>query len=327
MLPTQDSAESFHSSLRKLNLYSISRLERLLGVDRHDLRALARRAGAYYSPFDKRSKARPFQKKPNPSKTRVIDNPLDDLKAIQTLINDRLLRPLDLPSYICGGIKGKSVLDNVSLHREGKVLIKVDIKRFFPSISNVHVFAVWRSSLGCSSRIAALLTQLTTFERHLPQGAPTSTTLANLVLHACDGAIRIECKRRGIQYSSWIDDLAFSSDNPRGIIEIVVHALRHEGFRVSHKKLDILGPGARKILNGVVMGPKLNVPPERLARIRSGIHKLRQGKVPPEDLDRYVRSLQGSIAHLASIVPSKGEKFRSELERTVHSHVQQRSQR
>jgi RNA-directed DNA polymerase len=319
MLPTQDSAESFPYSLRRLDLCSISRLERLLGLDRHYLRALASHAGSCYSPFERGAKARPFQRKPRSSKLRVIDNPSEELKVIQRLVNERLLRPLNLPEYICGGVKGKSVLDNVALHKNGKVLIKIDIKRFFPSISNIHIFSVWRKLLGCSARISALLTQLTTFERHLPQGAPTSTMLANLVLHACDGKIRTECKHRGIEYSTWIDDMAFSSDNPRGIIEIVVRELRHSSFRVSHRKLEITGPGARKILNSVGVGKRLSVPRERLARIRSGIHKLRQGKVPPEDLDHYVRSLQGSIAHIASIMPGKGDKFRLELERAVRS--------
>jgi hypothetical protein len=163
-----------------------------------------------------------------------------------------------------------------------------------------------------------VLTQLTTFERHLPQGAPTSTLLANLVLHSCDGPIRFECERLGIRYSTWVDDLAFSSDDPRPVIPLVVEALRRAGFRIPHKKLEIIGPGARKILNGVLLGRELSVPPDRLARIRSGIHKLRQGKVSTENLGRYTQSLLGSIAHVASIVPRKAQKLRAELAEVVH---------
>src|SRR5580693_3414856 len=92
MLPTQDSAESFPYSLRRLDLCSISRLERLLGIDRHYLRALASHAGSCYSPFERGSEARPFQRKPRSSKLRVIDNPSEELKVIQRLVNERLLR-------------------------------------------------------------------------------------------------------------------------------------------------------------------------------------------------------------------------------------------
>lgn len=111
------------------------RLERLLGIDRHRLRALASQAETLYSPFSRSKKPKPFERKRRPRKLRVIDNPSEELKAVQTVINDRLLRPIALPPNICGGVKGKSVLDNVRWHAGNPVLVKVDIARFFPSIT------------------------------------------------------------------------------------------------------------------------------------------------------------------------------------------------
>jgi len=147
--------------------------------------------------------------------------------------------------------------------------------------------------------------------------------LANFVLHTCDGPFRSECARLGIRYSSWVDDLAFSSDNPRPVIGTVVSTLRRGGFRISRRKLEITGPGARKILNGVVVGPSLGVPPERLARIRSGIHKLRIGAVSTADVPRYVQCLRGSIAQLATINAKKAERFRRDLETACDANRQQ----
>ncbi len=311
---TQDFAESCPYSLRRLNLYSMRRLERLLGLSRNYIRAAAASAGGNYSPFEKLSKPKPFQRKPAPSKRRRIDNPSTGLKKVQSLIAERLLQPLCLPPHICGGIKGKKVLDNVALHRNSRVLVKIDIKRFFPSITNKHVYAVWSELLNCSPEISGLLTRLTTFERHLPQGAPTSTMLANLVLYSCDGAIRDECRRGNIQYSSWIDDLAFSSNDPRPVIKVVVRVLRQHGFRVSRKKLEIASPGVRKVLNGVVLGRGLGVPPDRLSRIRSGIHKLAEGHVPAMQIEHYVRSLRGSIAQIKPISAKKAERLSRNLE-------------
>jgi hypothetical protein len=310
---TPDSVGISRSSPRRLNLYSISRLERLLGVDREYIYALASLAGRRYSPFPKPNRPRPFERNAKPPKLRIIDNPTEELKAVQSRIADRLLKPLVLPGHILGGIKGKSVLDNVALHHGSKVLVKIDVARFFPSISNRHVYRVWRDLLGCSPPISGILTQLTTFERHLPQGAPTSTMLANLVLYSCDGPIRAECERLGIRYSSWVDDLAFSSNDPRPVINLVVATLQKNGFRISRKKLEIVGPGVRKILNGVLLGRHVSVPPDRLARIRSGIHKLRQGQVPVQSLARYVQSLRGSIAQIATINAGKAEKLKKDL--------------
>jgi hypothetical protein len=317
---TPDSEGTSPCSPRRLDLYSISRLEQLLGLDRQYIRALAASAGSYYSPFPKPNRPKPFQRNIKPAKVRIIDNPSEELKAVQSLIAERLLKPLGLPAHICGGVKGKSVLDNVALHLGAKVLVKIDIARFFPSISNRHVYMVWRDLLGCSPPISGLLTQLTTFERHLPQGAPSSTIIANLVLYSCDGPIRAECKRLGIRYSSWVDDLAFSSEDSRPVINLVVATLQKNGFRISRKKLEIISPGARKVLNGVLLGRRVSVPPDRLARIRSGIHKLRQGHVPVENMVRYVQGLRGSVAHIATVNATKAERLKKDLEFAISHH-------
>jgi RNA-directed DNA polymerase len=312
---------------RRLDLVSFSRLEALLGIDRTILRSLASSAGALYDPFPQKKRIRPFQKKAVSSKIRKIDNPLEELKVIQQQINRRLLTTLDLPSYIFGGVAGKNVLDNARLHLHAKVLIRVDIAHFFPSITNVHIYKVWQDLLGCSPRISALLTRLTTFERRLPQGSPSSTLLANLVLLMVDGPIRSECRRLGIRYSSWVDDLAFSSDNPREILRSVVVTLHRAGFTVSRRKLEIMGPGERKILCGVLLRRFPSVPRERISGIRSGIYKLHTGEVFHSDLHRYVRSLQGSIAHVRSINPRKAIELSRRLETVMAAEDIQIQQR
>jgi hypothetical protein len=295
------------------------RLEFLLGFDRSYLIDLASHAGAHYLPFRKVDRPRPFPRKLTTAKLRVIDNPQEELKTVQARINDRLLRPLRLPPNVLGGVTGKSVLDNAALHRYSRTLVKADVARFFPSITNRHVYTVWRHLLGFSPRIAGLLTRLTTFERHLPQGAPTSTSLANLVLYSIDQPVRKECERLGIEYSSWIDDLAFSADDPRPIIQVLITTLRKGGLRLSRKKLIISGPGDRKVLNGVLLSAHgLSVQASRLANIRSGIHKLKQGLVPISEIEGYVRSLRGGISHVASIHPKKAVRLRRELEPFIH---------
>jgi hypothetical protein len=143
--------------------------------------------------------------------------------------------------------------------------------------------------------------------------------LANLVLYSCDEVIRRECQRCAIQYSSWVDDLAFSSDNPRPVIGVVTAVLQGHGFRISRKKIEIAGPGSRKILNGTLLGRRLGIPHDRLSRIRSGIHKLRQGQVPEADRARYVQSLKGNIAQIRAIAASKAELLRRDFEAACES--------
>jgi hypothetical protein len=314
MLPDTDVQEQPPDA--KLNLYSMATCETLLGADRDHLRLVADNAGSYYRPFPKRDRVRPFQKNPARTKKapRQIDNPCGELKILQKRINVKLLKPLVFPHYLCGGVPGKSLLDNVLLHLGAPVLVTVDIKSFFRRITNLQVYEVWKSTLNCSPKIAALLTQLTTFERHLPQGAPTSSLLANLVMHSIDESIRRECARRGVTYSTWVDDLAFSGREAPEVVPVAVASLRAAGFSVSHRKLKIMGPGARKVLNGILMGRFPGVLPDRIARLRSGIHKLRTNQVAANDIERYVQQLEGGITYVASIAPRKGAKLRRELD-------------
>jgi len=317
MSPPDESLQEKTFALPKLNLYSIGRLERLLGFGRADLRRVAANAGRYYSPFTKKEKPRPFQKKFKPRKPRQIDNPRGILKVIQKNIYARILKRIPLPENLMGGVKGHTIAENARVHLGRKVLAKIDIKSFFPSITSLHVYGIWRVHLNCSPEIASILTKLTTFERHLPQGAPTSTLIANLVILCLDQPIRAESVSIAAKYSGWVDDLAFSGDNPRPLINSAVKQLAAAGFSVSRAKVKVMGPRAQKILTGTRLGKTPHAEPRQFARVRSGIHKLQTGAVPKHELDDYVRSLEGQIAHLASIELLKAERLRVDLRKAI----------
>jgi hypothetical protein len=204
-------------------------------------------------------------------------------------------------------------LDNVYMHLGASVLVTIDIKNFFREITNTQVYRVWRELLGWSPKVAGLLTRLTTFERHLPQGAPTSTYLANLVLYYLYGSIRKSCEQRAVVYSTWVDDLAFSGNSSREIIPTVIDALRQGGFSVSHKKLKVMGPATRRVLNGVVMSRFPNITKEYEKRIRSGINKLKTHQVRPAQIGQYLQRLDGAINYISSISPRKGATLRQQL--------------
>lgn len=288
-----------------LDLYSLRHLGVLLGKTWPELVQLAQTAGRYYDPFTKGKGTRPFCRKTKPSKLRLIDNPLEPLKGIQSRILHSLLQRIQLPEHLLGGTAGRSIRDNVALHIGNRALVTLDIKSFFPRVRPRHVYLVWRHVLNCSPEIAAVLTKLTTYRDRLPQGAPTSTALANLVLASIDSEIRRECLARGIRYSTWVDDLAFSGDDPKVVIPVVVDTLMRAGFSVSHRKMKIMQPGARKLLNGIVLGKNASLRKSYLAQIRAGIHNLESGLVKRHEKLRYVKSLEGRIRYAALFNPNE----------------------
>jgi RNA-directed DNA polymerase len=297
-----------------LDIYSIRRLEFLLGRSRAELKDLARNAIRYYEPFLLKPKQRWFAKKIKPPKKRWIDHPVDPLKAIQSRIQERLLSPLILPDHLLGGVRGKTIVQNAQLHLGARWLVTIDIRNFFPSVKPAQVRDVFRRILGCSPDVSYLLTGLATCRDRLPQGAPTSPLLANLVLSGFDGPIRAVCKENGICYSSWVDDLAFSGDSASKIIGPVVQTLAEAGFRVSHQKIKRMGPGDRKVLNNLVLGKFITVRKQYRARIRAGIHNLKCGRVPVHDAEAYVVGLRGNIGYLRLFDSKKAVGLELQLE-------------
>ena len=211
--------EEAEFQVEKLNVQSVNHLGNLLRIPPEKLLSLSASPNAGYRPFDHVRAKRPFQRRP-PAQPRHIDNPLEDLSWAQKQVNRRLLAPTCFPQHVFGGIRSRSVLDNAEYHHGAALLVTIDIKQCFPSITNKHVYAVWSELLGCAPHVAGLLTRLTTFDRHLPQGAATSPMLANLFIWMIDAPIRTACEELGVVYSTWIDDLAFSGERARELIQM-----------------------------------------------------------------------------------------------------------
>ena len=169
-----------------------------------------------------------------------------------------------------------------------------------------------------------MLTKLTTFEGHLPQGAPTSTALANLVIYSLDEPIRVACAASGVRYSTLVDDLALSGEGARELINLAVGALHSVGFSMPHRKLKVMAGRSRKILNGLVVDRNRNIPRERVKAARSGIHKLTTGEVPNQTRREYVQSLRGFIRYISSVNRRAGTKLLQNLESVLDQVNSQR---
>jgi RNA-directed DNA polymerase len=170
--------------------------------------------------------------------------------------------------------------------------------------------------------VAYLLTGLTTCRGRLPQGAPTSTLLANLVLSSFDAEIRAVCEVKGVCYSSWVDDLAFSGDSAPCVVGPVVAVLMKAGFSVSHQKVRVMGPGKRKVLNNLVLGRFATVQREYRSRIRAGIHNLKSGRIVAVEIEDYVQRLEGNIGYLRLFDVRNADKFCHQLDSArVHTMI------
>jgi RNA-directed DNA polymerase len=307
--------------VEKLQILSVNRLADILKIPKEKLVSLSATPELNYSPFLATKPPRPFQKAPI-GKPRPIDNPLKELRFVQQRIYRRLLKPICLPPHVLGAVPKRSVRDNADRHLHSSLLVTLDIKQCFPSITNVHIYNVWRHCLDCSTPVASLLTKLTTFQLRLPQGAATSPLLANLFIWMIDEPIRRECAEKGVDYSTWIDDLAFSGERARELIQVAASTLSAHGLRVSRRKIRVMGPSTVKNLTGTRLGlSEVRAPKDKLGRIRSGIHKLRTGLVQSNEEQSHINGLVGQLRFIRQIAPRDALPGLRNLRRAVGERV------
>lgn len=171
--------------------------------------------------------------------TRTINPPKQELKIIQKRINAYLVDNIRIPEYAFGGVKGKDNIQNARVHKGQKYVFQTDLKDFFPYITNKMVYKMFVDN-GFSPDVASLLTKLTTFNGHLPQGAPTSTTIANLVFIPCGNEIKTIAEREGLRFTTFVDDVTISSQRDfKTVVHEIVNCIQpaeSRGFKISQGK-------------------------------------------------------------------------------------------
>jgi RNA-directed DNA polymerase len=258
-------------------------LERLaLELDTDDL--------SHYAPF---LKVRPGKK------SRLIDNPDDELKSVQRAIRRLLLGEAVIDPSVLACVPGGSGLKNASAHQHRPWLARMDVKKCYPSITDRAVYDLLKRS-GYGHEPAALLTRLVTRAGHLPQGAPTSDLLANLYLGAIDKAANVLTRRLGIGYSRGMDDLTFSGGpQVAQAIGPMVKALRGLGLRVSHKKTEVVGPGRERVVFGYgINGKEPKVSTDRVQTIRTAVRDTIRAYEAGAVIDVRLRSIRGYLVYL-----------------------------
>ena len=248
-----------------------------------------------------------FQLKKRTGGTRTISAPGEPLKAMQRRILHRLLRRLSAHESATGFERGHSIVSNALPHVGKDVVIKLDLKDFFTSTPAARVDAYFRK-IGWNADAAALLTRICTYDGALPQGAPTSPRLSNLVNHLLDARIAAFAKSRDVSYSRYADDMTFSaaatSRRINDLITAVKIIVQDQGYTLhTAKKLRIARRADRQIVTGLVVNEKVNLPRRTRRRLRAVEHHLKTGKpatLTPKQLEGW-RALQSMIVSQSSV--------------------------
>ncbi|MCT3703410.1 RNA-directed DNA polymerase [Elizabethkingia anophelis] len=288
-------------------------------------------------------------KKKNGKGYRQIVVPYSNLRNIQNFIKTEILDKIIINEHATGFIKGKSILDNAKVHKNQQSILNVDLFKFFDSITEKRIYGIFKS-LGYAKNLALDFAKLTTVklpekyldtfkdeERQLyneivkindcvlPQGAPTSPILSNLVTNRLDLRLSSLANKLGIHYSRYADDITFSGNyNETPTFKLLSKIISDEGFRINWKKANISKKGRLQLVTGLTVSNDVHVHRKFKKEVKKHIYGcLNFGvenhlkHIQKGDVRFYKEWLLGKIYFINSIEPEYAKKLFEDYKKII----------
>jgi S1-C subfamily serine protease len=220
---------------------------------------------------------------------RQISAPNKRLKYLQRLLLP-VLETMYRPRIVVNGFcKDRSAITNAKAHRGRRHVVNIDLKDFFPSISEIRVKNLL-IAIGVHRDVANTICILCCWKHGLPQGAPTSPILSNMICLKLDLQISKFCKANRIRFTRYADDLSFSTfGNPAALFDemplaagkfdleflasSIETAITKNGFEINEEKLRYFNERSRREVTGIIINQKLNVRRSFVRNIRSALYE------------------------------------------------------
>ncbi|MFR5652760.1 retron Ec67 family RNA-directed DNA polymerase/endonuclease [Veillonella sp.] len=222
--------------------------------------------------------------------TRVIDSPNKQLKRIQTQLGKKVydihknyIDQKRIASNISHGFEtGKSIITNARIHKNKKYLLNIDIANFFSSINFGRVQGYFNKSqeFMFSKEVSTIISQLVCYEKKLPQGAPTSPIISNLIFNIVDLRILSLAKKYKLSYTRYADDMSFSTNNKAfrtdhiEFIQELKVLLKNSGFDINESKTRLEYYSSRQEVTGLTVNKKINARRKFIKQTRAMVDQL-----------------------------------------------------
>ena len=285
-------------------IYNQEHLCLLLGYQKEYVYAASNSANNFYRNYE-------IPKK-NGGK-RKISEPLPSLKEIQRWILDNILTSMQVSVYAKAYINHKSIKDNAKFHKKQKIVLSLDVENFFENITADKVYDVFLS-VGYRMDVAVMLTKLCCLEDCLPQGAPTSPMLSNIIMKEFDNVVAKYTGNKKIRYTRYADDMTFSGDfNPGQIISFIKKELNRLGLKLNEGKIRTRCIWQRQEVTGIVVNEKMQLPKVTRKKIRQEMYYIKKFGLESHmehcniKKENYIYHLRGKIQYALFINPYDDE--------------------
>jgi len=260
---------------------------------------------------------------------RLIMAPKTRLKALQRRLNAVLIDKLPTSEYAHGFRTGRSVRSNAAPHVGKRVVLRLDIKDFFPSIHVGRVRGLL-IALGYGYPVATTLAVLMTEAprqpvmvgdiriyapvgpRACPQGAPTSPGLSNALLVKMDRRLAGLARRYGFAYTRYADDLTFSGDDfaaAHALRLLAARVVEEEGFVINPEKTRLMHSGGCQTVTGVVVNDVLGLSRQVRRRLRAAIHQFGKMHAAGNADPALLRRLDGKVAYVSMLNAEQAQRL------------------
>jgi retron-type reverse transcriptase len=276
---------------------------------------------------------------------RQISAPMPRLKRAQEWVLRNILEKVPLHDAAHGFRRGRSIVSNATPHAGTDVVVNLDLQDFFPTITYRRIRGVFRK-LGYCEQVATILALLCSEpqvdtvqldgrtyhvargERFLPQGAPTSPAITNLLCRRLDARLSRVAATLGFRYTRYADDLTFSASgesaaNVGRILRRVRYVVEQEDLRVHPDKTRVWRRGRRQEVTGLVVNQRVNVSRQLLRRFRATLFQIE--KDGPEDKrwgssSNVLRSIYGFANFVAMVDAARGRPFRERVQAILRKY-------
>lgn len=223
-------------------IYDLDHLCALLGLKKNHVTSVIFCSKAFYRTFKIKKRSGGF---------REICAPYPSLLYMQNWIYKEILLKYKVNAAAHGFVRKRSIVTNAMVHKEQNCLLKMDLKNFFPSIPINWIVQVFKD-IGYTNDVSFYLASICCLEDVLPQGAPTSPALSNIVASHMDKRLYKLCQKYQYKYTRYADDIAISGQLILpSFIGVVTNVIEDCGFGVNKSKTRLYGEKGNKIITGI----------------------------------------------------------------------------
>lgn len=315
-------------------IFSTSHLSMLMGIELHTMNYILK---------NRRSQYKNYEIKKRKGGTRQISSPHATLKNIQQWINKNILQVIPIHEEAYGFCQKKSIVDNAQKHISSDYIFNVDLLKFFDTITEERVFGIFQS-FGYHPNLAVDLAKLCTsylnqdyvdsfdnvcrdkFKKIvnkavLPQGAPTSPTLSNIIARRLDKRLLGYALNNNLQYSRYADDITFSGIGEKSLkMSVISKIIQEEGFEINKSKIRYFGKSSNKhMVTGLIVSDKIRIPKKFKKEVERHLYFCIKYGVEShikslEERTGYKKGyfnewIKGKICFINMVEPQEGEKL------------------